>query len=81
MKTLSQLRNGLDFVQYARRHGADIRNGKGSHCIVSTSRGQTVVPRHSRDLGTGLRAKLVKTFTAIGLSILAIAIVAVAFAQ
>lgn len=75
MKTLQQLRNGLEFVHWAKKHGAEIRNGKGSHCIVSTRKGQTVVPQHRRDLGTGLRVKLVKTFVAIGLALLAMACV------
>ncbi len=70
MKTLQQLRSGPEFVKWAEHKGAQIRNGKGSHCIVSTQRGQTVVPRHNGDLGTGLRVKLVKTFLAIGLAIL-----------
>jgi predicted RNA binding protein YcfA (HicA-like mRNA interferase family) len=67
---LSQLRSGKEFVHYAETHGAEVRNGKGSHAIVHTAKGQTVVPQHNNDLGIGLRMKLVKTFIAIGLTLL-----------
>lgn len=72
-KKLEQLRNGFEFVKYAEQHGAELRDGKGSHCIVSTERGSAVVPRHSKDLGKGLRSKLVKTYLAIGLALLILA--------
>jgi len=66
-KKLSDCRKGSDFVSYARKQGAEVRNGKGSHFIVSGERGQCVVPCHNDDLGTGLRVKIVKTFLLIGL--------------
>jgi predicted RNA binding protein YcfA (HicA-like mRNA interferase family) len=75
-KSLQQLRNGREFIHYAETHGAQLRNGKGSHVIVSTPKGQTVVPHHNQDLGPGLRHKLVKLYIAIGLSVLTLAILA-----
>lgn len=72
-KNLDQLRSGNDFVHYAEKRGADLRNGKGSHCIIRTDRGSAVVPRHSKDLGKGLRAKLVKVYLAIGLALFVLA--------
>lgn len=72
-KSLEQLRNGLEFVKYAENHGAETRNGKGSHCIVRTERGSAVVPCHNKELGKGLRAKLVKTYLAMGLAIFVLA--------
>jgi len=71
-KHLQQLRSGKEFIHYAQARGAEVRNGKGSHAVVSTAKGQIVVPAHNRDLGTGLRLKLVKTFVAIGLAVLAL---------
>jgi predicted RNA binding protein YcfA (HicA-like mRNA interferase family) len=69
-KTLESLRNGKEFVEYARKSGAQVRNGKGSHCIVSTANGSCVVPLHPGDLGKGLRCKIIKTFAAIGLALM-----------
>jgi len=68
-KRLEKCRRGTDFVNYAARKGAEIRNGKGSHHIIKTELGMCVVPVHNKDLGKGLRTKIFKTFVAIGLSI------------
>lgn len=67
-KTIEQCKTGDDFLRYARRQGAEIRNGKGSHFIVSTERGQCTVPVHNSDLGKGIRCKILKTFLSIGLA-------------
>jgi hypothetical protein len=69
-KQLNQCRSGDDFYDYAIHHGAENRNGKGSHVIVSTDRGSVVIPRHNNDLGTGLRNQIIKTLIAIGISII-----------
>jgi predicted RNA binding protein YcfA (HicA-like mRNA interferase family) len=71
-KNLDQLRRGDEFITHARSKGAQVRNGKGSHFVVSTARGSCVVPAHSKDLGKGLRCKIVKLFIAIGLASMAI---------
>ena len=68
-KKLNQCRSGKDFIAYADRKGAVIRGGRGSHHIVKTDKGMCIVPVHARDLGRGLLAKLIKTFTAIGLGL------------
>jgi len=68
-KRIEACRSGKDFLKFAQRAGADIRNGKGSHCVVRTERGSTVVPVHNQDLGKGLRSKLIKTFVVIGLAV------------
>jgi len=68
---LNACKSGKDFIRYAEQRGADIRPGKGSHYVVSTSRGQCVVPVHGGDdLGKGLACKIRKTFIAIGLLLL-----------
>jgi hypothetical protein len=72
-KPLEKCRSGKDFIAYAKHHHAEVRNGKGSHCIVKTFLGQTVVPLH-REIADGLRAKLVKTFILIGLACLVVMI-------
>jgi predicted RNA binding protein YcfA (HicA-like mRNA interferase family) len=64
-KTLDTCRSGKDFLSYAKKSGAEIRNGKGSHTIVSTDRGQTVIPLHPGDLGKGLACKLRKQLALI----------------
>lgn len=71
-KNLEQYRYGKEFVNHARCHNADIRNG-GKHCVVSTPRGSCAVPVHPQELGKGLRMKLVKTFIAIGLALVPLA--------
>lgn len=76
-KRLEQLRSGQEFVRYAEQRGAELRNGKGSHCIVSTKRGSAVVPRHSSDLGKGLRSKIIKQFMAMGIAGIILAYVAI----
>ena len=70
-KDLDNCRSGKDFVGYAQRRGAEVRNGRGSHFVVSTERGQCAVPVHPGDLGKGLRCKIVKTFILIGLGLMA----------
>lgn len=67
---LNACKSGKDFIRYAEQRGADIRPGKGSHNVVSTSQGQCVVPVHAGDLGKGLACKIRKTFVAIGLLLL-----------
>lgn len=72
-KSLEQLRSGKEFLSYAERHGAEIRNGRGSHFVVVTDQGQCVVPVHPGDLGKGLRHSIVKTFALIGLGLMPLA--------
>lgn len=68
INSLDKCKSGKDFISYAETHGASVRNGRGSHFMVTTERGGVVVPYHaSHDLGTGLRHKIVKAFIAIGL--------------
>jgi hypothetical protein len=80
---LEQCQSGNDFVVYAEKKGRKnkalgvwTRNGKGTHCIVGTILGQTVVPLH-REIAKGLRCKLISTFIAIGLACLVILMVAI----
>jgi hypothetical protein len=65
---IEKCEDGKEFVDFARKMGGEIRMGKGDHAVVKGPRGQTVVPLH--ELGKGLRAKLVKSFYAIGLAVL-----------
>jgi predicted RNA binding protein YcfA (HicA-like mRNA interferase family) len=69
-RTIEQCRSGKEFVGYAETHGAEVRNGHGSHFVVSTEKGQCVVPVHPGELGKGLRCKIVKLFLLIGLALL-----------
>ncbi len=71
-KNLNQLRSGKEFVNYAEKKGAKIRQGKGSHTVVEYKGESFVIPIHSGDLGKGLRHKIVKWFISIGLGILII---------
>lgn len=64
-KTLESCHKGREFINYSIDHGADIRNGKGSHFIISTKKGMCVVPNHTGDLGKGLRSKIIKTLALI----------------
>jgi predicted RNA binding protein YcfA (HicA-like mRNA interferase family) len=68
-KNLNQLRSGKEFVNYAEKKGAKIRQGKGSHTIVEYEGQNFVIPVHSGDLGKGLRHKIIKWFVAVGLGI------------
>jgi len=72
-KTLEQLRKGNEFIRYAQRQGATVRNGKGSHFMVSTDQGSVVIPVHNGDLGKGLRCKIIKSMLAIGLALMPLA--------
>jgi predicted RNA binding protein YcfA (HicA-like mRNA interferase family) len=67
-KSLNECRSGKDFLSFAESNGATIRNGKGSHFIVQTDLGSCAVPYHANEqLGNGLRCKIIKIFTLIGL--------------
>jgi predicted RNA binding protein YcfA (HicA-like mRNA interferase family) len=69
-KTLESCRTGKDFLAFAQHKGAEVRNGKGCHTVVSTDRGQTVIPLHPGDLGKGLACKLRKQLALILLAFL-----------
>jgi predicted RNA binding protein YcfA (HicA-like mRNA interferase family) len=71
-KKLNQLRKGKEFVDYAEKKGATVRQGKGSHKIVQFKNESISIPQHSDDLGKGLRSKIIKWFIGIGLGLLAI---------
>jgi len=71
-KNLNQLRKGKEFVDWAEKNGATIREGKGSHTIVEFNNQSFVIPVHSGDMSKGLRHKTVKWFISVGLGILAI---------
>lgn len=64
-KTLEACRKGKEFVDLSIARGADVRNGCGSHFVVSTPKGQCVIPVHNGDLGKGLRCKIIKTLALI----------------
>ena len=68
-KKLDQLRKGKEFINYAEKHGATVRQGKGSHKIVQFKGESFSIPEHNEDLGKGLRAKIIKWFIAIGLGL------------
>ncbi len=70
MKNLKQCRSGKDFVRLAKKSGAEVTNGKGSHAKVTNNRGIAIVPRHNKDLGRGLRSSLFKTFVKMGIVLL-----------
>lgn len=72
-KPLSQCRKGREFVAYAEAHGATVRNGKGSHYVVSTARGACAVPCHTAELGKGIRCKIARTFAILGIVCLVLA--------
>ena len=69
-KTLDKCRKGKDFIGYAARQGAEIKNGKGSHAKVYTDKGMCPVPRHCKDLPTGTRRAIMRQFMAIGIMLL-----------
>lgn len=72
-KTIDTFRYGKEFVKQAEKKKAETRQS-GSHVIVKTPMGMAVVPVHPHELGTGLRKSLVRTFIAIGLGVMVIAI-------
>jgi predicted RNA binding protein YcfA (HicA-like mRNA interferase family) len=63
-------KSGKDFVQLARKSDKvqNIRQGKGSHVIVEFQDGTSAsVPVHgNKQLGKGIRHKLLKIFKAAG---------------
>ena len=79
MKSLSQCKSGKEIVHYVTSHGGTVRDGHGSHRIVSTTRGSVVVPVHgNHDLGTGLRCKILKVLAAIGITAFVVSYVVLA---
>lgn len=74
-KNLQQCQSGSDFIHYAETHGAQVRNGHGSHKVVYINDTQIVVPCHNKDLGTGLRCKIIKFFQLAGLLVIVLCVV------
>lgn len=71
---VSALRTGREFIDYAKRHGAEVVPGKGSHVKIRTQKGLVVVPNHPGDLATGTRRAIVKAFITIGIAIVLVAL-------
>ena len=67
MKKLKQCRKGNDFVKLAKKSGAKIARGKGSHVKIRNEKGIAIVPVHNKELGKSLRSALVKTFIGMGI--------------
>jgi predicted RNA binding protein YcfA (HicA-like mRNA interferase family) len=64
----TQLKTGTELVRYAESHGGEICRQSGSHAIVKgPSGGICPVPVHAKDLPTGTRCSILKTFKAIGI--------------
>jgi len=74
-KSLTKCKSGSDFCKHAEKHPntLSVRYTKGSHRIYGTDKGSCVVPYHNRDLGRGLRAKIIKIFATIGLAVVVLA--------
>jgi predicted RNA binding protein YcfA (HicA-like mRNA interferase family) len=72
---VNSLRTGREFVDYAKRHGAEVTPGKGSHIKIRTKKGLVIVPNHPGDLAVGTRRAIVKAFVAIGLAVVLIALI------
>jgi len=70
-KKVEDIRNARDLEKWARYHGADIENGKGSHAKVrGPDGGICVYPRHgNEDFAPGTRGSIIKTLIAIGLGV------------
>ena len=70
-KTLPQCKSGRDFCKHAEKHPnlRSARHTRGSHRIYRTDKGSCVVPYHNKDMGNGLRAKIIKIFALIGLGV------------
>jgi predicted RNA binding protein YcfA (HicA-like mRNA interferase family) len=67
---VNALRTGREFVDYAKRHGAEVFPSKGGHVKIRTKKGLVVVPNHPGDLATGTRRAIVKAFIMIGIALL-----------
>src|SRR5262245_2510468 len=63
-KKLDQLRKGKEFLNYAEKHGATVRQGKGSHNIRSSNSSQMTsklgVNDRTQAAVVGLKHRLVK---------------------
>jgi len=70
-KRVEDIRNARDVERWARDHGAEIRNGRGSHAkIYGPDGGMCVYPRHGNDdFAPGTRGSIIKTLIAIGLGV------------
>lgn len=64
---LMKCRKGAEFLNFAARAGAEVISGKGSHSKVVNENGMVIVPSHPRDLATGTRDAIIKTFIRMGL--------------
>ncbi len=69
-KHLQQCENGLDLADYAINKGAvELRHN--GHIILRLPDGTTeAIPAHRKQLGKGLRAKIVKHLIAAGIALL-----------
>ena len=77
LKSINQARTARAFIGWAVRHGAGTRQNGTSHVVITTPRGLTVVCQHSGEIPRQVRSKIVKTFAALGLAALAVALIVI----
>lgn len=67
-KSLEDCKKDRDFISYASQYSdVQIIHGKGSHTVVKTPRGSSVVPHG--DIPKGTRCAIIKQFIALGITI------------
>jgi len=57
--------DGSRIIKDCKKHGAEIRYGKGDHVVVSGRGGAVVIP--NREIGKGLACKILKQLAKIGI--------------
>lgn len=68
--SVNDCHKGDELVRYAVSHGAEELRQTGSHVILRLPNGETeVIPNRNKDLGTGLRAKVIKHLIAAGITL------------
>ena len=75
LKSINQARTARDFIGWAVRHGAGTRQNGTSHVVITTPKGFTVVCQHPGEIQRQIRSKIVKAFAALGLALLAVALI------
>lgn len=70
-KSITEARTGIEFDRTLEQQGCQLMRQNGSHRIRKLPNGdQMITPAHPKELGKGLRMKLVKIALAAGITVL-----------
>ena len=79
--SVENCKNARDFMRAAKKQGAEICIGRGSHRKIYNDRGSVAIPCHGegKEIYKYTRKKIVKQLAAIGITIIVLGLIVLSF--